>query len=90
MIQRILDRLLDWLLSRCEHDPRNVTADITEGMLDYPNGGMSAHGLQWCNRCGAHRFTGDAQYKGAWRRPRPMWCEPYNTEAMIRDAKAQP
>lgn len=84
---RLLDRLLDWLLARCEHD--DVTADITEGALAHPSGSSGMHSLQWCRRCGAYRFAGDAQYKSEWRRPRPLWCEPYNTESMRRDARAR-
>lgn len=71
----LLDRLLDWLLSRCPHNPDHVTADLAESASPDTQ-------LQWCQRCGAVRWVRGYNLGGlplphvGWRRPRPLWCEP--------------
>lgn len=80
---RLLDRLVDWWMARCPHNSDDVAFDILEGAMD---GLGSGEAVSLCRRCGAIRFV-FAGKPGAWRRPRPMWAEPYNTRSMIADAK---
>ena len=72
----LFDKFAEWWLSRCTHPDDDVAADILEGAI-------SGYEVRWCRRCGAHKFN-----EGGWRRPRPMWCEPYNSVAMRRDRDA--
>jgi len=66
----ILDRIVDWWMARCAHDPDDVAFDVLEGELD---GLSSGKALSLCNRCGAIRSV-YAGKPGSWRRPRPLWC----------------
>jgi hypothetical protein len=56
----------------CQHPGHVVVADILQG--DH-NGGSTA--LQWCRRCGAHRFVfnvyGDRRREDDWRIPSRWW-----------------
>lgn len=75
MIYFLLSKLLDWLQSRCTHPDYGVKADILEG-------GHYCR-VQWCEICGAFRFTDYEKVTAAgktfqppdneWRRPQPMW-----------------
>jgi hypothetical protein len=70
---RPLDRIVDWWMSRCQHDGADVAADILEG--DWMH-----HSVQYCRRCGAvrvknHRPGARERMHSEWRRPRPLWCE---------------
>ncbi len=70
----LLDKLVDWWMSRCRHHGDDVAADLLEG------GG--ADEVSWCRRCGSVSLN-----HGEFRRPRPLWAEPYNTAQMLADAK---
>ena len=74
LVGRIERQIHEIILKRCRHDDRQVSADILEGGMD--NGYTQ---LQWCRRCGAHRFVfgdhcaGEQLRHQEWRRPRPLW-----------------
>ncbi len=59
---RILDRIVDWWMSRCAHPGDDVAADILDGAIP-------GYDTRWCRRCGSYKFN-----EGDWRRPRPLWC----------------
>ena len=67
---RLWALLLRWIQSKCDHDPRHVTADVLEG--DY-----LPLQLQWCRLCGAYRFQNEHPERVAgtppWTNPRPDW-----------------
>ena len=65
-----MKRLTNWMFwqlqRRCEHDPRDVTADILEG-------GGKAWAVSWCRRCGAYRCAHEIETMADWRTPRATW-----------------
>lgn len=72
---KLIDRFVEWWLSRCSHEGQHVAYDLLEG-------GARDIGVSYCRRCGAARVRhgnpfadGPLQF-GAWRVPKPTWCQP--------------
>lgn len=62
MIEFLLAKLLDWLLSRCTHPDYIVRFDILEGDIEDES-------IQWCLYCGSYKRLNGWEL----RRPRPIW-----------------
>lgn len=84
MINKIANRIFEFLQRRCPHDSAWVSADILEGAL---RGGSSMASVkdddqcvQWCKRCGAYRVTNGtfgAWTGWEWHSPYATWTEDY-------------
>lgn len=65
---KLLDKIADWWLARCQHNGANVAADILDGDWDHGR-------VKYCRRCGAVQIAHDIApvALSEWRRPRPLW-----------------
>ena len=67
---KLIDRFVEWWLSRCPHYGADVVADLLEGDVR----GLS---VPYCRRCGAVCVRASAGSvmagKTEWRVPKPTW-----------------
>lgn len=72
-MNRVMRFVLRWIQARCKHPDYAVKADILEGGWN-----AGAHGIQWCEICGAWRIVApfsENRNMNEWRMPRPDYYE---------------
>jgi len=65
LVYGLIDKLVTFWQSRCNHNRNHVTSDILEGMAEELT-------IRWCRRCGAVRVIDDGN-EWDWREPRASW-----------------